>query len=83
MRIEVDEAMPEYPHAEQDRYRRLYYGEIDLALASVRESFDQPAFKVYALMGTLLLKAAKREDSQQEIDNLERPITMKILNLES
>ena len=59
--FEVGEATPEFPKIEQDRYRRFYYEEIDLALTSVRENFDQPAFKIYESIETLLLKAAKVE----------------------
>ena len=70
IRFEVDQAEPESPKTEQDRYRQLYYEAIDLALSSVRECFDHPAFKVYASMETLLLKAAKEEENQQEIDYL-------------
>ena len=70
IRFEVDRAEPESPKTEQDRYRQLYYEAIDLALSPVRERFDHPAFKVYASMETLLLKAAKEEENQQEIDYL-------------
>ena len=31
IRFEVDEAEPEHPKTEQDRWRRLYYEAIDLA----------------------------------------------------
>ena len=44
IRFEVGEATPDSPKTEQDRYRQLYYEAIDLALTSVRERFDQPAF---------------------------------------
>ena len=64
---EVGEATREFPETEQDQYRWFYYEAIDLTLTSVRERFDPPAFKVDVSMETLLLKAANREETGQEI----------------
>ena len=52
-------AEPTYPDTACDHYRKIYFEAVDHLISSLKERFNQPAFKVYANLETLLLKAAK------------------------
>ena len=53
-------AEPTYPDTACDHYRKIYFEAVDHLISSLKECFNQPAFKVlYANLETLLLKAAK------------------------
>lgn len=70
-RYEPGSAAPEYPVTARDHYRQIFYEAMDLAISSIRERFNQPAFKVYASLENLLLKAAKGEDIEVEMKDLQ------------
>jgi len=69
-RYEVGTAGPTYPSTARDHYRKLYFEAVDYLTSSIKERFNQPAFKVYATLETLLLKAANGEDTSKEVDDL-------------
>ena len=59
-------AGPTYPSTARDHYRKLYFEAVDYLTSSIKERFNQPAFKMYATLETLLLKAANGEDTWQQ-----------------
>ena len=59
-----------YPNTARDHYRKLYFEAVDHLISSVKGRFNQPAFRVYANLETLLLKVANREDTSKEVDDL-------------
>jgi hypothetical protein len=71
-RYETGNAEPVYPPTARDHYRKVYFEAVDHLISSVKERFDQPAFKVYATLETLLLRAAKGEDisNSKEMEDL-------------
>ena len=52
-------AEPTYPDTAHDHYRKISFKAVDYLISSIKERFNQPAFKVYANLETLLLKADK------------------------
>ena len=49
-------------------YIVAYFEGLDLVIASIRERFDQPGFKMYRNLQELLLKAAKKHCYDEEYD---------------
>ena len=43
-------------------YRQLYYEAIDLTVNTIQDRFDQPGYRIYNSLETLLLRACKQED---------------------
>ena len=56
--------------AARDHYRKAFFLRCGSLILSIKERFNQPAFKVYASLKMLLLKAAKGEDISKEIEDL-------------
>jgi hypothetical protein len=48
-----------HPVTVQDVFRPRYFEAIDLAIASVKERFDQPGYHVLQNLENLLIKAAQ------------------------
>ena len=65
---EVGIAAPTYPQTARDHYRMIYFEAIDHLIFSIKDRFDQPAFKVYVSLENLLLKAVKGEDTSKELE---------------
>ena len=63
-------AEPTYPNTARDHYRKLYFEAVDHLTPSVKERCNQRAFKMYASLETLLLKATNGEDTSKEVDDL-------------
>ena len=55
-RYEMGDAEPTYPDTARDHYRKIYFEAVDHLISSIKERFNQPAFKVYATLETLLLQ---------------------------
>ena len=45
----------EHPHTVDDHYRRIYFEAIDVIVASIKDRFDQPSYKTFAALETMLL----------------------------
>ena len=50
-----------------EHYRVLYYEALDVITSGISDRFQQPGYKTYAKVQTLLLKAAKSVDYQEEL----------------
>ena len=46
--------------------RRLYFEALDLVIRGIKDCFDQPRYKVHSQPEELLIKAAKREQYEEE-----------------
>ena len=62
-------AEPTYPSTACDHHRKLYFEVVNDLTSSVKERFNQPSFKMYASLETLLLKAANGEYISKDVDN--------------
>ena len=57
-----------HPETPQDMYRKHYYEALDLVINCIKGDFDQKDYKVYATLQDVLLKAAKKESFDAELD---------------
>ena len=57
-----------HPETPQDMYRKPYYEALDLVITCIKDRFDQNDYKVYATLQDVLLKAAKKESFDAELD---------------
>ncbi len=70
-RLEVGSAPSVSIHnTPEDMYRQVYYEALDLILGSITERFDQDDYRVYIQCEELLLKAARGQDYQAEINHV-------------
>ena len=66
-RFEEGSAPPEFHSAAKDLYRQVYYEALDLIVQAIGDRFDQPGYKTYCCLETLILKAVKREAFSEEL----------------
>ena len=57
-----------FPSTTEDYYRQMYFEALNLITTSICNIFDQPRYKMYCNIQELLLKAAKNEQYQAELD---------------
>ena len=62
-----DGSAPSFPSTMLEYYRALYFEALDLITSCISDRFEQPGYKTYAKVQTLLLKAAKSLDYQEEL----------------
>lgn len=60
-RFEEGSAPPEFHSSPKDAYRQSYYEALDLLVQAINDRFEQPGYKTYSSLETLILKAVKRE----------------------
>ena len=51
----------------EDMYRRYYFEALDLIVQAIKDRFDQPGYRVYHCLESLLLKSTKEEDFSEEL----------------
>ena len=56
-----------YHDTPKDYYRQYYFEAIDVLVNCIQERFDQPGYKVYVRLESLLIKACKNEDFEEEL----------------
>ena len=49
-------------------YRRIYFEALDLIVSSIEERFDQPSFKAYSNMESLLKGVLSSQDVSSQMD---------------
>ena len=64
--VEVGQGEGYHPETPKDHYRAIYYETLDLLIAFIKDRFDQPGYRTYVLLETLLIKAAKGDDYMEE-----------------
>ena len=60
-------APPAFDSSAEDMYRRYYFEALDLIVQAIKDRFDQPGYRVYHCLESLLLKASKEEDFSEEL----------------
>ena len=66
-RFEDGSAQPEYDGSPKDMYRRIYFEALDLLVQAIEDRFDQPGYRMYSCLETLLTKAVRKDDFSDEI----------------
>ena len=61
-RFEVGTGTPLFPVTPVQVYRRIYFEALDLIVSSIEERFDEPSFKAYSNMETLLIGVLSSQD---------------------
>ena len=67
-RFEIGSSDGDYHSSPQDFFRMVYYEALDLITTSITERFDQPGYKVYRNLETLVLKVRKGEEYDEHFD---------------
>ena len=57
-----------FPSTTKDYYRQIYFEALDLITTCISNRFDQPGYKMYCNIQEHLLKAARNEQYQAELD---------------
>ena len=66
-RIEIGEGTGDFHTTVVDHYRVIYFEAMDLVIQCIDDRFDQPGYKMYSGLETLLLKGCKQMDHQDEL----------------
>ena len=67
-RLDDGTAAHEYPATAEDHFRQIYYEAFDLIISCITDRFDQPGYQIYHKVQGLILKAAKQQDYQNDLD---------------
>lgn len=65
-------AEPEYDGSPKNMYRRIYFESLDLLVQAIEDRFDQPGYKMYSCLESLLIKAVKKENYSNELQEVLR-----------
>ena len=63
-----DDSTPTIPMTIEAQYRTVYFEALDLITSCIQDRFNQPGYKTYGKVETLLLKAAAAEPHGIELD---------------
>ena len=56
-----------HPTNPRDHYREKFYQAVDVMVSSVNDRFDQPSFKVFEKLESLMIKALNGQDTSSEV----------------
>ena len=59
-----------FPSTPKTHFKPAYFEAIDLITNCVQQRFDQPGYWIYRSLETLLIKASKREEFQENLDDV-------------
>ena len=71
-RLEVGRGEPHFPETVQDYYRAQYFEALDLLISCIKDRFDQPGYRIYSKLETLLLNASNGVEFMAEFDEVMR-----------
>ena len=60
----------DFPSTPKAHFKPAYFEAIDLITNCVKERFDQLGYRIYQSLETLLIKASKREEFQENLDDV-------------
>jgi hypothetical protein len=66
----TSEAPAEHPSTPEEHYRRMYFEGVDTLISCLKGRFQQADFSMYANCEQLLLKAAKGETYEEELEKV-------------
>ena len=73
-RFEVGTGTPSFRVTPEQVYRRIYFEALDLIVSSIEERFDQPSFKAYSNMESLLTGVLSSQDVSSQMDYMKKKI---------
>ena len=59
-----------FPTTPKDHFKSVYFEAIDLIVNCIQNRFDQPGYRIYQSLETLLVKACKQEELQEHLDKV-------------
>ena len=59
-----------FPSTPKAHFKPAYFEAIDLITNCVQERFDQPCYRIYRSLETLLIKVSKQEEFQESLDDV-------------
>ena len=69
-RIEIGESPAEFHGNVIDYYRVFYFEALDLIIQCIDDRFNQPGYRLYSALETLLVKGCKQVEHQDELNQL-------------
>ena len=60
----------DFHHTPKEHYRQYYFEAIDLIINCIKDRFDQPGYRIYSSLVTLLLKACKKEPLEDDLETV-------------
>ena len=66
-RFEVGEGEVHFPATVEEHYRRYYFEALDLTINCVRQRFDQPGYRMYQHLESLLLKTSNGDNFDEDL----------------
>ena len=69
-RLEVGSGEPHFPETVQDYYRAQYFEALDLLISCIKDRFDQPGYRIYSKLETLVLNASNGVEFMAEFDEV-------------
>ena len=69
-RYDDGSASAHFPSTPKAHFKPAYFEAIDLITNCVQERFDQPGYRIYRSLETLLIKASKRGEFQENLDHV-------------
>ena len=69
-RYDDGSASGHFPSTPKAHFKPAYFEAIDIITNCVQERFDQPGYRIHRSLETLLIKASKREEFQENLDDV-------------
>ncbi len=67
-RYEIGESEGDFIGDVKIQYRVIYYGALDCVVSSINDRFEQPGYQMYCRLESLLLKAANKEEYEDDLE---------------
>ena len=59
---------PTFPETPKDYYRQIYFNSLDYTMSCIESRFNQPGYKVYSQIESLLVNAANNKDYSEQFE---------------
>ena len=69
-RIEIEEGESHFPATVEEHYCRYYFEVLDLTINSIKQRFDQPGYRMYQHLESLLLKTSNGENFDEDLKEI-------------
>jgi len=69
-RYEVGEGESHFPASVEEHYRRFYFEVLDLAINSIKQRFDQPGYRMYQHLESLILQGSNGKPYEEDLEEV-------------
>ena len=80
-RFEVGEGEVHFPATVEEHYRRYYFEALDLTINRVRQRFNQPGYRMYQHIESLLLKTSNGDNFDEDLKEDLKEVTQFIVKI--